>query len=200
MLLPLVIAFVILVPCIIYSFEIIPSNLALLLTPFVLKKDLINKKIIIMDNNTQVSISFYSNYSNLQENSTLISVKKDLEKVPGIYAIIHNDSNKLYIGSSINLSLRLINHLKNRSSNIYLQHVIAKYRLSNFSIIILEILPINDISEENLMIELIKLEQKYLDLFDNKYNINPIAGKSRVGAKHTEASKELMSKLRRKNP
>jgi hypothetical protein len=44
------------------------------------------------------------------------------------------------------------------------------------------------------MIALIKLEQKYLDLFEDKYNINPLAGLTRLGAKHSEASKELMSK------
>lgn len=47
--------------------------------------------------------------------------------------------------------------------------------------------------------ELIKLEEKYLDLFDNKdkYNINPKAGKNRLGAKHTEATKNLFSELRK---
>jgi group I intron endonuclease len=50
------------------------------------------------------------------------------------------------------------------------------------------------------MLNLIELEQKYFDLFDNKYNIKPIAGKYRLGAKHTEASKELMSKMRQENP
>jgi group I intron endonuclease len=43
------------------------------------------------------------------------------------------------------------------------------------------------------------LEQKYLDLYPNKYNINPIAGKSRAGSKHTEATKEFMSKIRTEN-
>jgi len=48
--------------------------------------------------------------------------------------------------------------------------------------------------------KLIELEQKYLDLYHDKYNINPIAGKYRAGSKHTEATKELMSKLRTENP
>jgi group I intron endonuclease len=41
---------------------------------------------------------------------------------------------------------------------------------------------------------LIKREQFYLDIFKPKYNILRIAGSS-LGFKHTEASKELMSKL-----
>lgn len=36
-----------------------------------------------------------------------------------------------------------------------------------------------------------------LDLFFNKYNINPAAG-SRLGAKHTEETKELFSKINKK--
>lgn len=40
------------------------------------------------------------------------------------------------------------------------------------------------------------MEQKHLDCFKDKYNINPNAGKSRLGAKHSEATKELFSKLR----
>jgi hypothetical protein len=44
------------------------------------------------------------------------------------------------------------------------------------------------------MIALIKLEQKYLDIFEDKYNINPLAGKTRLGAKYSEVTKELMSK------
>lgn len=46
----------------------------------------------------------------------------------------------------------------------------------------------------DLGVGLIKIEQKYLDLFSDKYNINPEAGKTRLGAKHSEATKELMSK------
>ena len=39
------------------------------------------------------------------------------------------------------------------------------------------------------MLELVQLEQMYLDLFFfNKYNINPAAG-SILGAKHTEETK-----------
>jgi hypothetical protein len=46
----------------------------------------------------------------------------------------------------------------------------------------------------------IELEQKYLDLYINKYNIDLITGKPRAGSKHTEETKELMSKIRTENP
>lgn len=170
--------------------------------PFAVNKDLLSKNIIYNDDySSQVSISVHNVYTNLQENSTINTIQKDLKKVGGIYAIIHNVTNKLYIGSSMDLSIRIISHIKNRSSNIYLQHAISKYGLNNFSVCILEILPVNaNLPVKVLSVKLIKLEQKYLDLFNNKYNINPVAGKTRLGAKHSEATKELMSKSRKKNP
>ena len=41
-LLPLIISFVVVVPCLLYSFEIIPTNVFLLSVPFVIKKDSLN--------------------------------------------------------------------------------------------------------------------------------------------------------------
>jgi group I intron endonuclease len=49
------------------------------------------------------------------------------------------------------------------------------------------------------MLDLIRLEQKYLDFFNNKYNINPAAG-SRLRAKHTNDTKELISRVFKENP
>jgi len=43
-LLPIVIAFIILVPCILYSFEILPVNVSLLTAPFVVNKDFFKKE------------------------------------------------------------------------------------------------------------------------------------------------------------
>jgi len=88
-----------------------------------------------------------------------------------------------------------MDHLNNKSSNIYLQHAIRKHGLNNFAVYILELLPTNtSLLSKELSVTLINMEQKNLDLFDDKYNINPLAGKTRLGAKHTEASKELMGK------
>lgn len=101
----------------------------------------------------------------------------------------------------MNLARRLADHIYNQNSNLILQRAINKYGLDNFSIYILELLPTNEnLSTEELAVTLIKMEQSYLDYFDDKYNINPNAGKTRLGAKHSEASKELMSKWRKENP
>lgn len=85
----------------------------------------------------------------------------------------------------MNLARRVTDHINNRNSNIMLQRAISKYGLNNFSIYILELLPANLNSDEvDLGVGLIKMEQKYLDFFSDKYNINPEAGKTRLGAKH----------------
>jgi group I intron endonuclease len=150
---------------------------------------------------TLASISDQNTYTNIHVKSTTDLMKKELKKVSGIYAIAHNDSNKIYVGSSMDLSKRIINHIENRSSNIHLQHAINKHGLSNFTVYVLDVLPTNDtLSLEDLSATLIKMEQIYLDLFNNKYNINPLAGKTRLGAKHTAASLELMSTWRKENP
>ena len=94
----------------------------------------------------------------------------------------------------MDLSKRIMNHISNKSSNTHLQHAINKHGLSNFSVYVLDVLPADTtLSPEDLSTTLIKMEQKNLDLFNNKYNINPLAGKTRLGAKHTPASLELMS-------
>jgi group I intron endonuclease len=101
----------------------------------------------------------------------------------------------------MDLARRILEHINNKNSNLHLQRAISKYDLSNFSLYILELLPTDeDLTSEELSITLIMLEQKYLDYFKDKYNINPNAGKTRLGAKHSEATKELFSSLRRENP
>jgi group I intron endonuclease len=94
------------------------------------------------------------------------------------------------------LDRRIVDHIyNNNNSNIYLQNAIAKHGLNNFSIYILELLPTHEgLTSEELSVTLIKLEQKYIDSFNDKYNINPQAGKTRLGAKHSEATRELMSR------
>ena len=107
----------------------------------------------------------------------------------------------MYIGSSMDLAKRIMDHLTNKHSNVYLQHAIKKHGLNNFSVYVLELLPTDtSLLSGDLNISLIEMEQKNLDLFGDKYNINPLAGKTRLGSKHTEASLELMSTWRKENP
>jgi len=156
-------------------------------TPFVAKKNTLKKENTCenVGENLSVSIPAHSVYHNITVKTNISLIKKELKGVGGIYAIVHNKPKKLYIGSSIDLANRII----------YLQHAIRKHGLNNFAVYILELLPTNtSLLSKELSVTLINMEQKNLDLFDDKYNINPLAGKTRLGAKHTEASKELMGK------
>ena len=98
----------------------------------------------------------------------------------------------------VHLTKRINDHLNNRSSNILLRlessRAFFKHGLNKFSLYIMDILNISteaDLSTtegsvqtlQEFMLELVQLEQMYLDLFFNKYYINPAAG-SRLGAKH----------------
>jgi hypothetical protein len=55
------------------------------------------------------------NYTNLHEESTVELLKKDLNSLSGIYAFKYNNTSKIYVGSSINLSIRTVEHLEKKS-------------------------------------------------------------------------------------
>ena len=86
--------------------------------------------------------------------------------------------------------------MQGKNSNIHLQRAFSKYGLENFTFVVIEFCPnTKDLALETFNQILIELEQKYLDLIDDKYNINPMAGKSRLGYTHTEETKKLLSKI-----
>lgn len=95
---------------------------------------------------------------NLHEKQRIELLEKNLNSLSGIYAFKYNDSSKKYVGSSINLSVRTIEHINYRNFHVYLQNAFKKKGLNN------------------------------------------LAEKSRAGSKHTEATKKLMSKIKRENP
>jgi group I intron endonuclease len=118
--------------------------------------------------------------------------KKELKSQPGVYAFKHNTSGRMYIGSSVDLSARFNSplsslggerRLKNRDSNIRLQRAFAKYGLGLFSFIVLEVLK-SDPNKKEFKSKLLKLEQHYIDMISDKYNINSTAG-STLGSRHT---------------
>ena len=55
------------------------------------------------------------NYKNLHEESTVELLKKDLNSLSGIYAFKYNNTSKIYVGSSINLSIRTVKHVGKKS-------------------------------------------------------------------------------------
>lgn len=96
-------------------------------------------------------------------NETII----DRPEVSGIYRIINIQNQKSYIGSSINIHNRIIDHLsrlnRQKHRNFDLQQDMNKYGIGSFSV---EILELND----NAMV-LCNLESKWQKHFINTYNV-----------------------------
>src|SRR3954464_3285640 len=64
--------------------------------------------------------------------------KDALKGKSGIYAFVHIETGICYIGSSIYLADRIMDHINGYSSNQHLQYAIAKYGLSSFAFVILQ--------------------------------------------------------------
>lgn len=108
----------------------------------------------------------------------------------GIYSITNTITNKIYVGSALNIDLRWKEHLndlrKNKHHSIKLQRAFVKYGESNF---IFDIIMLCDKSE------LIVNEQTFIDKLESYkkgYNACPIAG-SRLGSKQSEETKNKIS-------
>jgi group I intron endonuclease len=111
-----------------------------------------------------------------------------MDKISGIYKIINKVNGKYYIGSSYRICVRWNRHknllFKNKHENEHLQRAWNKYGGENFEFVIIE---------ENIpKIELLMIEQKYLDIAkldrENCYNMSFIAGK-------IEMTKEINNKI-----
>ena len=59
-------------------------------------------------------------------------LRKELKNKAGVCGIINTKSSKQYIGSSLNLYSRLMDHIKGRDSNLRLQRSIHKEGLKLF--------------------------------------------------------------------
>lgn len=112
----------------------------------------------------------------------------------GIYAIINKVNGKKYIGSTATKFRKRWNQHKhllrkgNHHSN-YLQNSWNKYKESNFEFRIIEIVPEEEWTDNNYLLD---IEQMYLDTFQPEYNTLPTAG-SQLGYKHTEEARRKMS-------
>jgi len=122
--------------------------------------------------------------------------------IAGVYRIRNTVNGKVYVGSSINIVKRLLDHkndLKRQENTPYFQNAWNKYGSENFSFEVIRELHFKDQDIEFLKQHLLANEQIYLDLYEsykreNGYNICPIAG-SPLGVKHTEESKQKNSKI-----
>jgi group I intron endonuclease len=138
--------------------------------------------------NKFIKISPIMSYTNTEINK--IDILKENNNRSGIYLWHNKITDKLYIGSSVNLSKRLrcyfsIGYLRKvlLKNNSLISTALLKYGYSEFNLHILEY------CDKNI---LINREQHYINLLDPDYNILKTAG-SRLGVKY---SLETLKKLK----
>lgn len=135
-----------------------------------------------MKNNTQLFKQAKHVYMNPTEDWKQIA--RVIKNKSGVYALVNKTNGKIYIGSSNNLYFRLRDYYANwyiaNYPNLIISKAIVKYGLINFAVLILELTEKDDV---------LKTEQKYLDIYIPEYNILKTAGRS-VGYKHTKLTRE----------
>jgi predicted GIY-YIG superfamily endonuclease len=122
----------------------------------------------------------------------------------GIYLWAHIGSNSIYVGSAVDLSIRLSlyyypSYLK-RTKN-YICNALNCHTHSAFSLTILEYINIKGLSKEEIKKLILEREQFYIDSLEPKYNILRVAG-SLLGFNHSNETLAKMSqvKLGENNP
>lgn len=123
-------------------------------------------------------------YANADQDK--LNILADNRKKIGIYRWINKINGNIYIGSSVNLSVRMYTYYSLRSlakSNRPIDRALLKYGFSNFTLEILEYCDKHNVLER---------EQYYMDLVKPQYNIAETAG-STLGYKHIP---ESLAKMR----
>lgn len=136
---------------------------------------------------TPKGFEFIHFYKNVKEDKKLIY--QELRNKSGVYIFINNITEELYVGSSINLTKRMVSYYyyynSDKPSKSIILRAMKKYGLENFSLGIIEFCP----KDSKICL---KLEQKWIDYYKPKYNILTMAGNS-FGYKH---SIETINKLK----
>lgn len=126
-------------------------------------------------------------FENMKQDKKLIY--QELRKKSGVYVFINNITKELYVGSSINLTKRMVSYYyyynSDKPTRSIILRAMKKYGLENFSLGIKEFC----IQDPQICL---KLEQKWIDYYKPKYNIITMAGNS-FGYKH---SVETINKLK----
>jgi group I intron endonuclease len=126
----------------------------------------------------------------------------------GVYALICRVTNKVYVGSSVHLGLRLLDYTQPaylaQQTRRPILKAIVKYGLINFIFIVLETCNSTDTLQR---------EQYWIDLLNPEYNLSPTAGSTlgitlseetkakiraaHMGKTHSLETRRLMSETRR---
>lgn len=161
-----------------FSFSI-PFTLTFKYRKFSSKND-INKKVSIC------KIKSVNHYINLNQSLTQSQLLEDNRGKAGAYMWTNLKNGNTYIGSSVNLTPRLLKYLNEnalRKNKMLISLAILKHSIENFSLDILEYCAAKDV---------IQREQYYLDTYKPTYNILKIAGSS-LGYVHNETSLAKMN-------
>jgi hypothetical protein len=76
-------------------------------------------------------------FSNLHLTENLKLAKEVLNAILGVYCVSHTESERMSIGSLVDLGNRLMDHLFYEYTNSYLFNAMAKYGLAVFTVSIL---------------------------------------------------------------
>lgn len=140
-------------------------------------------------NNNNIKIELVSPVSRYTNSEKLkAQVLKDNKNKSGIYRWINNLNGNTYVGSAVNLEIRLRSYFNSKElkrNSRPIKDALLKYGHSNFTLEILEYCP---------KISLTEREQFYMDLLLPEYNILKNAY-SLLGYKH---SQETILKLKEK--
>src|SRR3954471_22155237 len=128
-------------------------------------------------------------FENLDLLESLQIAKKALNGLSGIYGVVHIPTGTSYIGSAVDLGGRIMEHIRDNSSNLHLQSAMVKYGLSHFAFVILEYCLSSDV---------LKREQHYLDILFSlpanlRYNFARFAEAPFSGLTHTLETLAKMS-------
>lgn len=123
-------------------------------------------------------------FENLHFCKSRNKAKDCLKDLAGIYLIINLIDGSSYVGSATTnrLYTRLMKHLYYLKGNSSIAASLKLLRRKNFAFVVIDILPEKITDKTNL--NLLSLEQYYIDLIKPNYNILPLAGNS-FGFKHT---------------
>jgi group I intron endonuclease len=144
-------------------------------------------------NTNNIKLLLVTTYNN--PDSEKVQILKDNTLKAGVYMWKHIESGKRYVGSTLNINIRMknyynINHLE-RNKTMKICNALRFHGYSAFNLSIIEYINIENLSKSESKDLILRREQYYLDTLAPEYNILKIAG-SRQGSSHLEETIQKM--------
>lgn len=135
-------------------------------------------------------------YDSIEINKS--EILSDNKGKTGIYLWTHKESNKMYVGSAVDLFKRFSSYFSKAyifKRKTFIFNALLHHGYSSFNLSILEYVDISNLSKEDARKLILEREQFYINSLSPEYNILKIAGSS-LGLAHSTESKEKMRKLK----